>query len=107
MILGESLASTGCGGAVRDRVGVLVASLGPAFLVVTFVAWVILHHRLEAGLGDVLRRRWGRMAAEAPGADGAAGRQRADVRALRCAAAVALVRASDALGVDALAMKVG
>ena len=31
---------------------------GPAFLVVTFVAWVILHHRLEAGLGDVLRRRW-------------------------------------------------
>ena len=33
---------------------------GPAFLVVTFVAWVILHHRLEAGLGDVLRRRWRR-----------------------------------------------
>ena len=33
---------------------------GPAFLVVTFVAWLILHHRIEAGLGDVLRRRWRR-----------------------------------------------
>ena len=33
---------------------------GPAFLVVTFVAWVILHHRLEAGLGEALRRRWRR-----------------------------------------------
>ena len=32
----------------------------PAFLVVTFVAWVILHHRIEAGLGEVLRRRWRR-----------------------------------------------
>ena len=33
---------------------------GPAFLVVTFVAWVILHNRLEAGLGDALRRPWRR-----------------------------------------------
>ena len=32
----------------------------PAFLVVTFVAWVILHHRIEAGLGEVLRRQWRR-----------------------------------------------
>ena len=30
----------------------------PALLVVGFVVWVILHHRLEAGLGDMLRRRW-------------------------------------------------
>ena len=30
----------------------------PALLVLTFVAWMILHHRLEAGLGDVLRRQW-------------------------------------------------
>ena len=27
-------------------------------LVVGFVVWVILHHRLEAGLGEVLQRRW-------------------------------------------------
>lgn len=33
---------------------------GPAFLVVTFVAWVIFHNRLEAGLGEVLHRRWRR-----------------------------------------------
>ena len=33
---------------------------GPAFLVVAFVAWLILHHRIEAGLGDVLRRQWRR-----------------------------------------------
>ena len=33
---------------------------GPAFLVVTFVAWLILHRRIEAGLGDVLRRQWRR-----------------------------------------------
>ena len=33
---------------------------GPAFLVVTFVAWVILHHRLEAGLGEALRQEWRR-----------------------------------------------
>ena len=32
----------------------------PAVLVVTFVAWVILHHRLEAGLGEVLHRQWRR-----------------------------------------------
>lgn len=32
----------------------------PALLVVAFVVWVILHHRLEAGLGDVLRRQWRR-----------------------------------------------
>jgi hypothetical protein len=32
----------------------------PALLVVGFVAWVILHHRLEAGLGEVLQRRWRR-----------------------------------------------
>ena len=33
---------------------------GPAFLVVTFVAWMILHNRLEAGLGEALRRQWRR-----------------------------------------------
>ena len=32
----------------------------PALLVVTFVGWVILHKRLEAGLGDVLHRQWRR-----------------------------------------------
>jgi len=32
----------------------------PTLLVVTFVAWLILHNRLEAGLGDVLIRRWRR-----------------------------------------------
>lgn len=32
----------------------------PLVLVVAFVAWALLHHRLEAGLGDVLRRRWRR-----------------------------------------------
>jgi hypothetical protein len=32
----------------------------PALLVVTFVAWVILHNRLEAGLGEALRRQWRR-----------------------------------------------
>ena len=32
----------------------------PLLLVATFLAWVILHHRLEAGLGDVLHRRWRR-----------------------------------------------
>lgn len=30
----------------------------PPLLVVAFAVWVILHNRLEAGLGDVLRRRW-------------------------------------------------
>ena len=30
-------------------------------LVVGFVLWVILHHRLEAGLGEMLRRRWRRV----------------------------------------------
>jgi hypothetical protein len=30
----------------------------PAALVVTFVAWVLLHKRLEAGLGERLARRW-------------------------------------------------
>jgi hypothetical protein len=38
----------------------------PAALVVAFVVWVILHHRLEAGLGDVLRRRWRRAWPPAP-----------------------------------------
>jgi hypothetical protein len=33
----------------------------PALLVVGFVVWVIVHHRLEAGLGDVLHRRWRRV----------------------------------------------
>jgi hypothetical protein len=32
----------------------------PALLVVGFVVWVILHHRLEAGLGEALLRRWRR-----------------------------------------------
>jgi len=32
----------------------------PALLVVTFAVWVILHNRLEAGLGEALRRRWRR-----------------------------------------------
>ena len=32
----------------------------PALLVVGFVAWVILHKRLEAGLGEALDRRWRR-----------------------------------------------
>jgi hypothetical protein len=32
----------------------------PALLVVTFVVWVILHNRLEAGLGEVLHRQWRR-----------------------------------------------
>ena len=32
----------------------------PALLVVTFVVWVILHNRLDAGLGEVLHRRWRR-----------------------------------------------
>ena len=33
----------------------------PTLVVVTFVAWLILHNRLEAGLGDVLLRRWRRV----------------------------------------------
>jgi energy-coupling factor transporter transmembrane protein EcfT len=33
----------------------------PALLVVTFAVWATLHHRLEAGLGDPLRRRWRRV----------------------------------------------
>ena len=32
----------------------------PAAAVVTLVLWVILHHRLEAGLADVLSARWRR-----------------------------------------------
>jgi hypothetical protein len=32
----------------------------PALLVVIFVVWVILHNRLEAGLGEVLHRWWRR-----------------------------------------------
>jgi hypothetical protein len=32
----------------------------PAAAVVTLVLWVVLHHRLEAGLADVLRARWRR-----------------------------------------------
>src|SRR6266545_5692028 len=38
----------------------------PAMLVVTFVVWVILHNRLEDGLGEVLRRRWRRAWPPAP-----------------------------------------
>jgi hypothetical protein len=38
----------------------------PAMLVVTFGVWVILHHRLEGGLGEVLRRRWRRAWPPAP-----------------------------------------
>jgi len=54
------------GAANRRAAGVLLA-LGwafwlplwvPALLVVTFVAWVILHRRLEAGLGETLHRLW-------------------------------------------------
>jgi hypothetical protein len=33
---------------------------GPAFLVLAFVAWMILHNRLEAGLGERLGRLWRR-----------------------------------------------
>ena len=33
---------------------------GPAFFVVAFAAWMILHRRLEAGLGEALRLRWRR-----------------------------------------------
>ena len=32
----------------------------PALLVAAFVVWVILHNRLEAGLGEVLTRQWRR-----------------------------------------------
>jgi hypothetical protein len=32
----------------------------PALLVVACVIWVILHNRLEAGLGEALQRRWRR-----------------------------------------------
>ena len=32
----------------------------PALLAVTFVVWVVLHKRLEAGLGEVLHRHWRR-----------------------------------------------
>lgn len=32
----------------------------PGLLLVTFVAWVVLHNRLEAGLGEVLHRQWRR-----------------------------------------------
>jgi len=31
----------------------------PAALVVAFVSWVLLHTRLEAGLGARIARRWG------------------------------------------------
>ncbi len=30
----------------------------PAFVVVAFLAWALMHTRLEAGLGRVLARRW-------------------------------------------------
>ena len=30
----------------------------PALLVITFVVWMILHNRLEAGLGEAFHRRW-------------------------------------------------
>lgn len=32
----------------------------PLMAVAVFVAWLFLHHRLEAGLGDTLRRQWTR-----------------------------------------------
>jgi hypothetical protein len=32
----------------------------PVLLVIGFVVWLIVHHRLEAGLGTVLQRRWQR-----------------------------------------------
>jgi hypothetical protein len=32
----------------------------PAAAVVAFVLWAVFHHRLEAGLADVLRVRWRR-----------------------------------------------
>ena len=32
----------------------------PALLVITFVVWMILHNRLEAGLGEAFHRRWRR-----------------------------------------------
>jgi hypothetical protein len=32
----------------------------PALFVAAFVLWVIVHHRLEGDLGDVLLRRWRR-----------------------------------------------
>lgn len=40
--------------------GVWLHRWAPAFLVVTFAVWVILHNRLEAGLGEVLDRQWRR-----------------------------------------------
>jgi hypothetical protein len=33
----------------------------PALLVVGFVVWLIVHHRLEDGFGTVLQRRWQRV----------------------------------------------
>jgi hypothetical protein len=52
----------------RDAAGVLLVFAWafwlnrwvPALLVVGFVVWVFLHHRLEAGLGEVLQRQWRR-----------------------------------------------
>jgi len=38
----------------------------PAFLLVTFVVWVIFHNRLEAGLGEALHRAWRRVWPPAP-----------------------------------------
>jgi hypothetical protein len=33
----------------------------PAFLVASLAAWMILHRRLEAGLGETVRRQWRRV----------------------------------------------
>lgn len=38
----------------------------PALLVVGFVAWLLLHNRLEGDLGHTLRRRWRRIWPPAP-----------------------------------------
>jgi hypothetical protein len=38
----------------------------PALLLLTVVVWLILHHRLEAGLGAVLHRQWRRVWPPAP-----------------------------------------
>jgi len=55
----------------------------PAFVVLAFVAWVLMHWRLEAGLGRVLAQRWG-----SPWPGGLV-----IVAALLCASAVAFVYA--------------
>jgi len=44
----------------RARVGVVVTSLGSGVAGDHLVVWVILHNRLEAGLGETFHRRWRR-----------------------------------------------